>query len=143
MGFIVAKRYKIFGTTADVGVESWGDSLSEAFEAQAEGMFDVIAELPGVRPAEDFEIEAEGDDDETLLVAFLNELLFLFDAGGVLFREFKVSEIRGGRLKAAARGEKIDTSRHVIKTPVKAVTYHMIKVEKTKKGYRTKVVYDI
>ena len=143
MGFIVAKRYRIFGTTADVGVESWGDTLSEAFEAQAEGMFDVMAELPGVRPVEDFNIEAEGADDETLLVAFLNELLFLFDARGVLFCEFKVAEIRGGKLKAAARGEKIDPSRHVMKTPVKAVTYHMIKAEKTPEGFRTRVVYDI
>ncbi len=139
----MAKRYNTFGTTADVGVESWGDSLPEAFEAQAEGMFDVMAELPGVRPVEDFKIGAEGTDDETLLVAFLNELLFLFDARGVLLREFEVVEIGGGKLKAVARGEKIDTLRHVIKTPVKAVTYHMLKVEKTPEGYKTRVVYDI
>ncbi len=139
----MAKGYNTFGTTADVGVESWGDSLPEAFEAQAEGMFDIMAEGFRVRAALDFEIEAEGADDETLLVAFLNELLFLFDARGILFREFKVTETGGGRLKAAARGEKIDLSRHVIKTPVKAVTYHMLKAEKTKKGFRTRVVYDI
>ena len=139
----MAKRYNTFGTTADVGVESWGDSLSEAFEAQAEGMFDVIAETSGVRPVQDFKIETEGTDDETLLVAFLNELLFLFDARGVLFSEFEVSEISNWKLKAVARGEKTDRLRHVIKTPIKAVTYHMLKVEKTEEGYRTSVVYDI
>ena len=139
----MAKRYNTFGTTADVGVESWGDSLPEAFEAQAEGMFDVIAETSGVRPVEDFKIDAEGTDDETLLVAFLNELLFLFDTTGVLFCEFKVVEIGGGKLKAVARGEKIDTLRHVIKTPIKAVTYHMLNVERTAEGYKTTVVYDI
>ncbi|MGC2424930.1 MAG: archease, partial [Nitrospirota bacterium] len=40
----MAARYEIFGTTADVGVESYGSTLPEAFEAQAQGMFDVMAE---------------------------------------------------------------------------------------------------
>ncbi|MHB8173449.1 MAG: archease [Nitrospirota bacterium] len=139
----MAKQYRIFGTTADVGAESFGSTLAEAFEAQAEGMFSVMAELDAVRASEAFTVEAEGADDETLLVAFLNELLFLFDARGVLFREFKVIKIGGGKLKAVARGEKIDRLRHVIMTPVKAVTYHMLKVEKTTEGYKTRVVYDI
>jgi SHS2 domain-containing protein len=139
----MAKRYEIFGTTADVGVESYGSTLREAFEAQAEGMFDVMAELDSVQAKEEFSIEAEGSDDEILLVAFLNELLFLFDAKRVLLKEFHVTETGGGKLKATVRGEEIDLARHVIKTPIKAVTYHMLKVERTPVGYRTVVVYDI
>ncbi len=139
----MSKRYEIFGTTADVGVTSHGSTLPEAFEAQAQGMFDVMAELDRVQAKEEFTVEADGADDEVLLVAFLNELLFLFDAKRVLLKEFHVTEIGGGKLKAVAKGEEIDLTRHVIKTPVKAVTYHMLKVERTPEGYRTVVVYDI
>lgn len=139
----MAARYEIFGTTADVGVESYGSTLPEAFEAQAQGMFDVMAELPLVQPKEEFKVSADGADDEMLLVDFLNELLFLFDAKRLLLKEFHVAETGGGKLKAVVKGEEIDLSRHVIKTPVKAVTYHMLKVERTQEGYRTTVVYDI
>ena len=139
----MSRRYEIFGTTADVGVTSHGSTLPEAFEAQAQGMFDVMAELDRVQAKEEFTVEADGADDEVLLVAFLNELLFLFDAKRVLLREFHITETGGGKLKAAVKGEAIDLTRHVIKTPVKAVTYHMLKVERTPEGYRTVVVYDI
>jgi protein archease len=139
----MAKRYEIFGTTADVGVTSYGSTLPEALEAQAQGMFDVMAETDSVQPKEEFTVEADGTDDEVLLVDFLNELLFLFDAKRILLREFHITETGGGKLKASVRGEEIDLTRHVIKTPIKAVTYHMLKVERTPDGYRTTVVYDI
>ena len=139
----MSRRYEIFGTTADVGVESHGSTLPEAFEAQSQGMFDVMAELDRVQAKEAFTVEADGSDDEVLLVAFLNELLFLFDAKRVLLKEFHVTETGGGKLKATVRGEEIDLTRHVIKTPIKAVTYHMLKVERTPEGYKTTVVYDI
>jgi SHS2 domain-containing protein len=139
----MAKRYEIFGTTADVGVESYGSTLQEAFEAQAEGMFDVMAELDSVQAKKEFSVEAEGGDDELLLVDFLNELLFLFDAKRILLREFHITETGGGKLKASVKGEEIDLTRHVIKTPIKAVTYHMLKVERAPEGYKTVVVYDI
>ncbi len=104
----MSKRYEIFGTTADVGVTSHGSTLPEAFEAQAHGMFDVMAELDRVQAKEEFTVEADGADDELLLVAFLNELLFLFDAKRVLLKEFHITETGGGKLKAVVRGEAID-----------------------------------
>jgi protein archease len=139
----MARRYEVFGTTADVGVKSFGDTLGEAFETQAEGMFDVMAELASVQAKEEFSVEADGNDDELLLVSFLNELLFLFDAKHILLKEFHVTETGGGKLKASVKGEEIDLTRHVIKTPIKAVTYHMLKVERTPEGFKTTVVYDI
>jgi len=139
----MAGRYEIFGTTADVGVLSWGGDISEAFAAQAEGMFSVMVELEGVHAKDSYSVEAEGGDDESLLVSFLNELLFLFDARRVLLKEFEIKSIGGGRIRALARGEEIDLSRHVIKTPLKAVTYHMLAVELTPEGVKTTVVYDI
>ncbi len=47
-----------------MGVTSHGSTLPEAFEAQAQGMFDVMAELDGVQAKEEFTVEADGADDE-------------------------------------------------------------------------------
>jgi len=137
------KGYRIFGTTADVGVISHGSALEGAFEAQAKGMFSVMTDLRGVRPAQVFIISAEGADEAGLLASWLEELLFLYDTQGVLLREFQITALKGYKLTSEARGEAYDPVRHIVKTPIKAVTYHMLEVTEIKGGVRTRVVYDI
>lgn len=136
-------RYRKFGTTADVGVESFGTDLQESFAQQAAGMFSVMTDLRRVRPLQGFEVQAEGADNEGLLVAWLNELLYLRDTRGVLLRRFEIRSLDGLRLAATVYGEAMDEGRHVRKTEVKAITYHLLLVEETVAGVRTRVVYDI
>lgn len=135
--------YRKFGTTADVGVVSFGVDAGDAFARQAAGMFSVMTDMRRVRHVASFEVEAQGGDYESLLVAWLNELLYLRDTKGVLLCRFTISALDGHRLKATVFGEEIDFARHVIKAEVKAVTYHMLLVEETNGGVRTMVVYDI
>lgn len=139
----MAKRYRIFGTTADLGVVSWGGGKKEAFENQAAGMFAAMVDLRGVRPRQGMTVEAKGRDDERLLFRFLDELLFLFDAKRLFLRQFEIIFMGKGSLKAEVRGEPIDLARHVVRTPVKAVTYHLLEVKRTGGRYRTRVIYDI
>jgi SHS2 domain-containing protein len=139
----MAKKYRVFGTTADVGVVSSGKDLKEAFENQAAGMFSIMTDMRHVRPVQAFHVEAEGKDPEGLLIAWLNELLFLCDTGRVFLKGFEITYMEHLKLKANAYGEGIDPGRHVVKTEVKAVTYHRLEVRRTRKGVRTRVVYDI
>ena len=140
---MASKAYRIFGTTADVGVVSRGTGLIPAFEGQAAGMIAVMTDMRRVRATEGFTVEAEGPDLPGLLVSWLEELHFLFDTKGVLLKEFRITRLTGLRLKATVRGEAIDPNRHVMKTPIKAVTYHMLEVKETGEGVTTRVVYDI
>lgn len=136
-------RYRLFGTTADVGVESSGRTLKEAFENQAAGMFSIMTDLRGVRENLSFEVEVEAEDIEGLLAAWLEELLFLSDTRMVFLRRFDITLLGETRLEGRACGEEIDSSRHVIKTDVKAVTYHGLEVRQDEKGVITRVLYDI
>jgi SHS2 domain-containing protein len=138
-------KYKLFGTTADVGVRSEGPGIKEAFEAQAAGMFSIMVDMRGVRAVDSFEISvgSEGGGYVELLAAWLEELLYISDVRQVFLREFEITKVEAGRLAATVKGEEIDPSRHVMKTPVKAVTYHKMKVERTGTGVKTTVVYDI
>ena len=136
-------KYRLFGTTADVGVVSYGADVPRAFENQARGMFSVMADMRRVRPRLHFTVEASGPDLPGLLASWLEELLFIFDTRRVLLRGFSITKLDGLNLKGEAWGEEIDPARHVMKTPVKAVTYHMLEVTGTDGGIRTKVVYDI
>lgn len=139
----MSRRYVPFGTTADVGVRSYGRDMKEAFENQAAGMFAIMADMRGVRPVRSFTVEAAGVDNARLMASFLEELLFLYETKGVFLKEFRITSLGKGCLKATVRGEEIDPARHVLKTQVKAVTHHLLEVRKTPRGVVTKVVYDI
>src|SRR5512143_1208566 len=97
-------RYTLFGTTADVGVRSYGRDMKEAFENQAAGMFAVMVDMRGVRPRLSFTVEAAGVDEARLLASFLEELLYLYETHGVFLKEFFITSLKTGRLKARALG---------------------------------------
>jgi len=83
------------------------------------------------------------DNREELLVAWLSELIYLFEVEGVLFSRFDIAGLGEKKLKAACFGERIDPRRHDIKTGVKAATYHMLRVEQGEDGCRVQVLFDI
>lgn len=135
-------RFQLIDHTADVGIAAFGESVAEAFAATAAGMFSIITDLDSIEEVLSQSISVEADDIEELLVSWLNELLFLFEVEGLLFRRFEV-EIEDGRLRAVAFGQEIDPARHNIHTAIKAVTYHLLEVALEDGGWRTRVIFDI
>lgn len=61
-------------------LHAWGDTMDEAFEQCAMAMFGYMTDLERVEITQIHHIEAEGDDMESLLFHFLDELLFMFSA---------------------------------------------------------------
>ncbi len=135
-------RFEVMDHTADVGIVAYGKDLKEAFANAAFGMFSLIANLEKVRGSISREIDVQSTDQEALLVDWLNELLYLFDVEHIIFKRFEITALSQKKLKAKVYGEKIDTSRHQLKTAVKAATYHMLKIEKNK-GVRVQLILDI
>jgi SHS2 domain-containing protein len=135
--------FELLDHTADVGIVAHGASLEEAFEHAALGMFSVMVELDTVREREERRVEVEADDLEGLLVAWLSELLYLVDTEGLLFRRFKVVGLDERHMQAHAWGEPIDPERHRLGVGIKAVTRHMLAIERQPTGYRVRVIFDI
>lgn len=135
-------RFEVIDHTADVGIIAYGKDIKEAFANAAYGMFSLIADLDGVRETLSREVEIRSSDQEALLVDWLNELLYLFDVQHILFKRFEITELNQNTLKAKAYGEQVDTSRHQLKTAVKAATYHMLKIER-KNGVTVQFILDI
>ena len=136
------KEFDILDHTADVGIIAYGASLNQAFANAARGLFSLITDLDDVEEALSRDIEVTAPDQESLLVAWLNELIYRFDVENILLNRFDVTQLDSTRLKARTYGEKVDSSRHKLKTGVKAATYHMLKVKKTN-GYQVQVLFDI
>jgi len=140
---MMKKKYEFINHTADVGIRVWGESLQSLFENAAYSMFDILTELDKVKVKEPLGVEIEGKRTDELLADWLRNLLYKFDGEGYLLREFNIEEISKKGLKAKVRGEKLDLSRHTLKTEIKAVTYHQLEVKKTAKGWEAQIIFDV
>lgn len=138
--------FELFEHKADVGVRGFGKSPEEAFAECAKATFSVIAELGKVKAEKAVKVEAEAGSREQLLVAFLNELLYLHDVKGMLFKSFDlyIMETAGKwRLRGKAFGEKVNKEKHAIKGDVKAASFHQLKVEEEGKKWVAQCVVDV
>ena len=135
-------RFEVVDHTADIGLIAYGSTLEEVFVNAAYGMFSLIADLDQVEERIHREIETEAPDQGELLVTWLNELLYFFDAESLLFKRFEILRLDQTWLQARAFGEKVDPTRHRVKTAVKAATYHLLKLEEGN-GLRAQIIFDV
>lgn len=136
------KRFDIIELTADVGIIGYGTELAEAFANTAYGMFSLITDLNTVEEAMCQETTIQSEDTESLLVEWLNELLYLLDTKDLIFKRFDILVMDQTHLRSKNYGEKIDPAKHIFNGELKAATYHMLKIEKDN-GYKTQVVFDM
>jgi SHS2 domain-containing protein len=138
----MGKDFEILDHTADVGIIAYGADLKQAFANAARALFSLITELDDVEEVLHQDIKLNASDVESLLVAWLNELVYRFDTEGILFKRFDITRLEDTHLEARVYGEKADRSRHNLKTGVKGATYHMLEIDKAD-GYRVQVIFDI
>ncbi len=136
------KDFEIVNHTADVGIVAYGADISQAFANAARALFSLITELDDVAEVLHRDTELTAPDEESLLVEWLNELIYLFDVENIIFKRFDITQLNNTQLKARSYGEKVDNSKHKLKTGVKAATYHMLKVDKGD-GCKVQVLFDI
>ena len=137
------KPYEVFEHTADIGLHAYGDTLAELFIHAAQGMESLMVPLEQIRIQVSREIVVDGHDSVSLLIAWLNELIFLFDTEYLIFREFNIDDLSETHLKGRASGEPYDAYRHDLSSAIKAVTWHEATVERTENGYKARVIFDI
>ena len=139
--------YEYLDHEADIGIRGIGYSLGEAFAESAQAMFSVMADVETVAPRQSVAVHCQAPDAETLLVEFLNELLFQREMRGLLLSTCHVNDIRqkaeGWYLDALAWGEPLDPGRHEIRTEVKAATYAALKVCRQDGLYVAQCVVDV
>lgn len=135
--------FEVFEHTADVGLHAYGKTLPELFMHAAQGVESLMVPLEQIRPAVSRKIEAEGHDLVSLLINWLNELIFLFDTEYLIFRDFEIESFTETHVKARAFGEPYDPQRHTLSSAIKAVTWHEAAVERTDEGYKARIICDI
>jgi len=135
--------FEILEHTADIGLRAWGATLQEAFENAATALSAIVVELDDIEPRIAYPIAASGDDDQSLLVNWLNEALYYLDARRIVLRRFRIEHFGDGRVAGQAWGEPRDPVKHRPKVIVKGVTYHQLKIEQRPDGWQVQVFLDI
>jgi SHS2 domain-containing protein len=135
--------YELLDHTGDLGVRVWASDVKGIFREAARALFDIITDLEKVEVHLNREVAVQGLGQEELLVAWLSELLYLYEVEGLLFCDFVLTEIDEGKVKGVAKGEEYYEGRHAIKTSIKAVTYHQLEITEKDGRWQAQVIFDI
>ena len=153
------KIFEVLDISGDVGLKAYGENLRDAFINAAIGMYSLTTDLDMIEEQKVIDVSAESSSVEGLLVSWLNELIFHFDAYGFIGKRIVIPEFTPSlilpqkekglgegefyRLRASLSGEEFDPERHESKLLIKAATYHRLKVEKKNSEWEIDVIFDI
>lgn len=137
--------------TADWSIRVRGRNHAALFIAAARGMFSLLAESPAELVAVR-RVELTALDVETLLVDWLNELLYVAESEALLFVEFEIHRLEGVaieassavdadpvRLEATARGGPAPE----LKKTIKAATFSSLSIQRVPDGLQVDLVFDV
>jgi len=143
-------KYKLFDKTADAKFQAYGNTLEETFKNAEEAMMSVMYNVDELAENEfDLEIRdiiVEGNNLETLLYNFLEEIIFLMSAELVIGLIERIQIIHKEdiyKLKAIIHGtQSINLESH---GEIKAVTYNemYVKFNEDLQKYVAQVVVDL
>jgi SHS2 domain-containing protein len=135
--------FELFEHTADIGLLARGRTLAELFVHAAEGLVDVTVDPAGLEETVVVPVHVTAPDREGLLVAWLNELLFLLDTRRFLPRRVMIEHLSETEVRAELRGGTVDPERHTVRRMVKAATYHQASIRETPEGWEARVILDL
>ena len=124
--------------TADWSARVWAPDLPSLFREAARAMNSLSGTVIGTGERVSKTLEVEGPDVESLLVAFLSELVYYQEQENLTFDVFDL-RIAGQWLKVAMEGAEIET----VDKAIKAVTYHNLIIQRNAEGLETTIVFDV
>lgn len=128
---------------ADIGFRARGNTIEQLFANCARALIAIILEPSEIHSNEQIILTAEGSDRESLLVNWLNEVLYYVDTKRLAFESFAVEFPSQEQVRALARYEARDPLRHLVRLSVKAVTYHQLRVSSVEGEWVGEVYVDV
>ncbi len=116
--------------TADIGIRARGATLAELFQNAALGLEAVALDIESVEARNEYRLSAAGEDLESTLINWLNEIVYLLDGRRVALARIAVEEITTTKVTGRGWGEPRDLARHSVALVVKAATYHQLRIER-------------
>jgi SHS2 domain-containing protein len=134
------KKFIFLPHTADIKFRSYGRTLNEAFENAVLAVADILSKEQTIKSRKGKVIDVFGDDMESLLYNFLEEILYLLETENFVTAKAAVT-MRGNNLKAELFGD--DASNYSGLSHIKSPTYSEMYVKKTNAGWELQAVLDV
>ena len=132
-----------FDVEADVGVRGWGATRGDAFAQATLGVFALLVPPDEVQALERREVRAQADAPETLLVAWIDECLYVHEIEGFVARSVEMTVCTDTLAHGVLHGEPLDPERHRLGTVVKGATYHQVSVEVQDGTHEVRIIVDV
>jgi SHS2 domain-containing protein len=124
--------------TADWAVHVWAADMPELLAESARAMHSLAGLVLANEPRMERTLTLEAPDRESLLVAFLSELLFFEEHEGIAFDRFDF-HLGPERASIEMRGAPVIR----FDKAIKAVTWHDLKIVETGEGLEVRIVFDV
>ena len=138
-----SQPFEIVPHTADIAVAVRGRNVEELFFNAALALHFIL--LGTHTAAEQIEkvVEVDSIDRDSLLIDWLNELIYLVDAEQLAFARFEPLCLTETRARIRCYGSHLDLTQPGLARDVKAATYHMAHIESTAEGLSARVIFDV
>lgn len=124
--------------TADWALKVWAPDFSSLLEQAARGMNHLMGVVIDASTPAEFEINLAAGDQESLLVGFLNRILYSLELDSIGVDHFDLV-VDGFHLQAHLKGGRVVEQQKMIK----AVTYHNLAIRSSEGRLETTIVFDV
>lgn len=137
------KAFEFLEHTADIKFRINAKDINGIFENTVLAVSDIISRGKKIKPTLKKEIEVSGDDYESLLYNFIDELIYLVDAEGFVPSNAEINVWEGKKIaRGTLYGDKTENYKEL--DHIKSATYAEMFMKKVKgKGWQAQAVVDV
>lgn len=136
--------HRLLEHTADIGILAWGKTREDVLLESARGLCEILVNGNSRHGgSQRLQVRLQYDVLEELLVAWLNELIYLIGTRGFVPRELTIEHLDNDRLEATLDGWNPPPTGLKLKTEIKAATYHQILFHRLGDRWLGKVYLDL
>jgi SHS2 domain-containing protein len=123
---------------ADWSIRVWAEDIPALLAEAARGMNALAGAQLTAGPREMRTFAYEAPDEESMLVAFLSELVYAQEHENMGFDKFRI-RLEDSSLKVDMEGAPLAS----LTKAIKAVTFHNLKIIRTVRGSEVEIVFDV
>jgi SHS2 domain-containing protein len=131
--------YELIDHTGDIGIVVRAPAPEALFADAARAMFEIMVDARDPRGGEALRFGVPAEPRPEDLRDFLADLLYRFSAERRMFVSFEPSS--PGAVIVGT--EPFDPERHALRTELKAVTWHQLRLAQEDGGWRAQVIFDV
>ncbi len=138
--------YELLEHQSEIGIRASGNTIEEALCEASKALFSIMTAINRIEEIESSNILIKANNIEELFAQLMNELIFMMNVNNSFYSKFEYTitdEKNEIVLTGIVHGEKIDSTKHELRTEVKAATYSGLKVWEENNQKYVQIIVDV